>query len=71
MFQIRQKYAPDVQAAGNEKDARAIIDTAQAEMTKAIEKEGMTIEGYNQIISAAQKDPALAGEIQKIMDQPR
>ena len=71
VFKIRQKYAPDVRAAGNEKDARALIDKAQAEMTTAIEKEGMTIAQYNTIIEAAQKDPALAGEIQKIMDASR
>ena len=71
VFKIRQKYAPDVRAASNEKDAHALIDKAQAEMTKAIEKEGMTIGQYNTIIEAAQKDPALAGEIQKIMDASR
>ena len=71
VFKIREKYAPDVRAAGTEKDARALIETAQAEMTTAIKKEGMTIEQYNKIIEAAQKDPALAGEIQKIMDKSR
>ena len=71
VFEIRQKYAPDVRAASSEKDAHALIDKAQAEMTKAIEKEGMTIGQYNTIIEAAQKDPALAGEIQKIMDASR
>ena len=71
VFKIRQKYAPDVRAANNDKDAHALIDKAQAEMTKAIEKEGMTIAQYNKIIEAAQKDPALAGEIQKIMDSSR
>lgn len=71
VFKIREKFAPQVQAAGNEEAARTLITAAQGEMRKAIEGAGLTIERYNEIIQAAQADPALASEIQGMMDKPK
>ena len=69
VFEIRQKYAPQVQAAGSEQEARAVIVAAQGEMRKAIETSGLSVERYQEIIEAAEADPKLADEIQGMIEK--
>lgn len=69
VFRIRQAYAPKVQAAGSEMNARDFIVAAEREMGNAIRHEGLTVERYNEILRAAQRDPALAGRIQSLVDK--
>ena len=69
VFRIRQVYAPKVQAAGSEMNARDFIVAAERDMGNAIRHEGLTVERYNEILRAAQRDPALAGRIQAQVDK--
>jgi len=69
VFRIRQAYAPKVQAAHSEMDARDFIVAAQKEMEGAIRREGMTVSRYNDILKLAQRDAALAGRIQELVDK--
>lgn len=69
VFRIRQAYAPKVQAARSEIDARDFIVAAEREMGEAIGREGMTVDRYNEILKAAQRDPALAARIQSFVDK--
>lgn len=69
VFRIRQAYAPKVQAAGSEMNARDFIVAAEREMGNAIRHEGLTVERYNEILRAAQRDPALAARIQALVDK--
>jgi hypothetical protein len=69
VFRVRQAYAPKVQAAGSEMNARDYIVAAEREMGNAIRGEGLTVERYNEILRAAQRDPALAGRIQSLVDK--
>ena len=69
VFRIRQAYAPKVQAASSEMNARDFIVAAEREMGNAIRHEGLTVERYNEILRAAQRDPALAGRIQALVDK--
>jgi len=69
VFRIRQAYAPKVQAAGSEMNARDFIVAAEREMGNAIRHEGLTVERYNEILRAAQRDPALAARIQSLVDK--
>ena len=69
VFRIRQAYAPKVQAARSEIDARDYIVAAQSEMESAIRKAGLTVERYNQILKAAQRDASLASRIQALVDK--
>lgn len=69
VFRIRQAYAPKVQAAGSEMNARDFIVAAEREMGNAIRHEGLTVARYNEILRAAQRDPALAGRIQALVDK--
>lgn len=66
---IQQSYAPKVRAAGSEVNAREIIGAAEREMGNAIRHEGLTVERYNEILRAAQRDPALAARIQALVDK--
>jgi hypothetical protein len=69
VFAIRQAYAPRVQSARSEIDARDFIVAAEKEMSEAIGRQGMTVARYNEILKAAQRDPALAARIQSFVDK--
>ena len=69
VFRVRQAFAPKVQSARSEMDARDFIVSAQKEMEEAIRREGMTVDRYNEILKLAQRDPALAGRIQELVDK--
>lgn len=69
VFRIRQAYAPKVQAASSEMNARDFIVAAEREMGNAIRHESLTVERYNEILRAAQRDSALAGRIQALVDK--
>jgi hypothetical protein len=69
VFRIRQAYAPKVQSAKSEIDARDFIVEAEKEMGAAIGRQGMTVARYNEILKAAQRDPSLAARIQAMVDK--
>ena len=69
VFRVRQAFAPKVQSARSEMDARDFIVSAQKEMEEAIRREGMKVDRYNEILKLAQRDPALAGRIQELVDK--
>jgi len=69
VFRIRQAFAPKVQSAKSEMDARDVIVAAEKEMGKAIRRAGLTVARYNEILRAAQRDPSLAGRIQALVDK--
>ncbi len=43
--------------------------TMEQDMEKAIVKDGMTVERYEQIMMAYQQDPAMQAKVQKLMEQ--
>lgn len=70
--EVRLAYAPKVQAAENEADAKALAEEARAEMKEAVEAvEGMDVQTYIQIGEAARADKALAGRITEIAQGPQ
>ena len=70
VFRVRQAYAPKVQSARSEIDARDFIVSAEKEMGEAIRREGLTVDRYNEILKAAQRDASLAARIQALVDKP-
>ena len=68
VFAIRQKYAPQFEAASDETQKKQIVQTAQSEMKKAIQGNGLTLEQYNNVLVAAKDDKVLAEKIGKMMD---
>jgi len=61
---IRDAYMPKVEAATTDEQRQQVQTEALDEMTKAVTASGLTVDGYNEIFSAAQDDPALARRIQ-------
>lgn len=68
VYAIRQKYAPQFRAANSDADKKQIVLTAQGEMEKAIQGNGLTVQQYNEVLVAAKDDQALADRIGRMMD---
>jgi hypothetical protein len=61
--QINQTYAPAYQAAQSDEQRAAIEDEAMGKMTQAVKDKGLSVEKYNQIVTAAQTDPEIARRV--------
>lgn len=61
--QINQTYAPAYQAAQSDEQRTAIEDEAMGKMTQAVKDKGLSVEKYNQIVTAAQADPEIARRV--------
>lgn len=62
---IVEEWAPKVQSAGNQQEAEELQGEAQTQMVAAIEKEGLSVNRYNEIYQQAQLDPQLAERIRE------
>ena len=61
---VSQTYKPRIEAAQSDADRQTLQKEAGQEMMEAVnEAGGINIDEYNQIIQAAQTDPALAQKI--------
>ncbi|MCK5750704.1 MAG: DUF4168 domain-containing protein, partial [Oricola sp.] len=60
-----EEWAPKVQAAENQQEAEQLQGEAQTQMVAAIEKEGLSVDRYNEIYQQAQLDPQLASRIRE------
>lgn len=61
---VSQTYKPKIEAAQSDADRQTLQKEAGQEMVEAVnEAGGINLEEYNQIIEAAQTDPALAQKI--------
>jgi hypothetical protein len=67
--EIRARWAPKMQEAGDAEKAKALQTQANAEMVSAVEEKGLTVATYNAIATAAQENPQLADKIAKLMEQ--
>ena len=67
--QIRSKWQPQIQAADSAEQAQKFQVQASAEMVKAVQDKGLTVETYRAIAVAAQGNPELASRITKLMEQ--
>lgn len=63
---VREKYTPLLQSAETEDQQAAIVEEANAEITKVIEEtDGLTMDSYLEIAKAASEDQALNQRIIK------
>lgn len=63
--QINQVVQQEMQAADTPEEQQQVQEQATAQMIEAIEAEGMTVDDYNEIATAVQTDPELAGQIEE------
>jgi hypothetical protein len=64
---INDDYVQKLERAASPEEQQQIRQTASQEMVRAVEKEGMSVGKYKEIMSQAQADPALAARVQEHM----
>ncbi|PQA85688.1 DUF4168 domain-containing protein [Hyphococcus luteus] len=62
---IVEEWSPKVQSAESQQEAQQMQKKAQTQMIAAIEKEGLSVQRYNQIAQRAQVDKQLAERLQE------
>ncbi|WP_157018632.1 DUF4168 domain-containing protein [Mesorhizobium xinjiangense] len=68
---VQQEYAQKLQATGSEEEQATLQQEATGKMMEAVETtDGISVDEYNQVITAAQTDPELAQRITDFMKQP-
>lgn len=60
---INDVYLPKLKSAGTPEEQKQVEKTATAEMVKAVEKEGMSVDKYKQIMNHAQSNPEIAERV--------
>lgn len=63
--EINMQAQEELQAAETPEDQEQVQEDATQMMMQAIEAEGLSVEEYNEIATAAQSDPDLAGQIEE------
>ena len=68
--EVRAEYAAQYQAAQTEEQRQEINQTAMDEMTDAVrDTPDITVEEYNAVIDAANRDPALAERVNEAISE--
>ncbi|GAB4136672.1 MAG: hypothetical protein Tsb0016_01190 [Sphingomonadales bacterium] len=61
--ELNAAWAPKINEAGSTAESAAMRQEAMEEMMEAVRDEGLSVQEYNQINSAAQTDPAVADKV--------
>jgi hypothetical protein len=69
--ELHAKWQTQMQAADSAEKAQKLQAQANSEMVSAVENEGLTVETYNTIATAARANPELANRIAELMKQAR
>jgi hypothetical protein len=67
IVKIRQKYQTRYSNAKDQAQQQKIVEEMNKEMVAAVQKGGLSVERYNEILTAAQNDPALQQHISEVM----
>lgn len=69
--EVGQEYQPQLEAAaGDEAEQARLQEEASAQMVQVVENsDGITVEEYSAILTSAQSDPDLAGQINELIRQ--
>lgn len=63
MDQLNNKWIPQIAEAGSAREKERLRSQALAEMEEAVRDEGLSVDEYNSIYDAAERDPELSGII--------
>jgi biopolymer transport protein ExbB/TolQ len=66
VVKVRQKYQTRYANAKDQAQQQKIVEEMNKEMVAAVQKEGLSVERYNEILTAAQNDPALQQRISEV-----
>jgi len=64
---IRQEYQKELSAAEDQAQQESIVQEMNEKMVDAVEREGLSVEQYNDIFGVAQSDPAVQQRISEVM----
>lgn len=62
---INDNYMQKLESIKSPEEQQQLRQTASQEMVRAVEKEGMSVEKYNEIMSHAETDPAVAARVKE------
>lgn len=62
--ELNSKWVPQIAEAQNESESAQMREQALQEMEQAVRDEGLTVEEYNGIYDAAQRDPSVMQQIE-------
>jgi Domain of unknown function (DUF4168) len=68
---IRQAYEPRLKEATNPEEGKQIQNEAVSKMKGALTKEGLTEEGYTQIVKIARADEGLRKKLVELINEER
>lgn len=68
---IRSKWQSQMQSADSDEKAKEFQTQANVEMVNAVEANGLTVETYNAIATAARSNPDLANHITQLLEKSR
>ncbi|MBF6615253.1 MAG: DUF4168 domain-containing protein [Candidimonas sp.] len=63
---ISQEYTPKLEASTDDATKNKVFQEADAKMVKAVHEEGMTVDQFNGINMALQRDPELIKRVQEV-----
>ena len=68
---INEVYSAKLQAASTPEEQETVVQTATNQMTQVVEKNGMSVDRFTQILNHAQMSPGLADRVRKHMQEVR
>lgn len=71
IYDIRVRWEPEIRAAESQEKAMEAQREARTEMIEAVQKEGLSVDEYNSITAAAQRDPELNQKIAQLIEKKR
>jgi hypothetical protein len=68
---IRETYTPQIASAKNDGEKQALQQRAMDDAAKAINDKGLSVDQYNDVMRAAQADPALGEQVLSAARAPK
>ena len=68
---VNYTYLPKLEAAVTREEQEQVLQTATDEMTQVVEKNGMSVDRFTQILNDAQTSPGLADRVRQHMRESR
>lgn len=69
---VQQEYAQKLQATDAKEEQQKLQEEAGGKMMEAVEQaDGISVDEYNEVITAAQTDPDLAQRISGLLNKPQ
>ena len=68
---VNDTYLPKLQTATTDKEREQLQEIASSEMKRAVEKEGISVSRFEEILAQARSNPEVAERIRRHLRQPQ